>query len=217
MHRGQLRVARASLCADESKRTPPRPACAYGHDGGGSARPVERKCRFERVTPHHRTTSNVRPGQSGSRHSQFVSWRKLLTAADEEPGAELVGGAFWRTYGRVFRPCQPRKLPARKPKTTSRARGAEQGLDYPEQYDEFLQAESTKFVGKGGPTGGRVGSPIGQTAPSPLAQYGEHLNPGARPRRCTRRIYLRPLAIHLRGSASERWVGQSAPCVGTPQ
>ena len=48
-----------------------------------------------------------------------------------------------------------------------------------EDYNKFLQDELTKFVGKGGPPGGRTGPPIGLPAAVPLAQYGEHLRGAA--------------------------------------
>lgn len=48
-----------------------------------------------------------------------------------------------------------------------------------EGYNKFLQEELTKFVGKGGPPGGRVGPPIGLPAAVPLAQFGEQLKGAA--------------------------------------
>jgi len=48
-----------------------------------------------------------------------------------------------------------------------------------EGYNKFLQDELTKFIGKGGPPGGRVGPPIGLPAAVPLAQFGEQLKGAA--------------------------------------
>ena len=107
-------------------------------------------------------------------------------------------------------PPSPKTSGRKASKASKRKASKAQGFDY----DQFLQAELTKFVGKGGPpSGGRVGPPIGLPTVVPLAQYGEHLKGAA----------TAVKASHLQSPSSDFAAAranagpQPAPSVGAPQ